>query len=273
MCVLLILPGNRPTCVGTSQQFFSPKDPFSMTLRIISGEFRRRLLQTPQGQTTRPYTDRVRQMVFDRISELVPDAHVADVFSGVGTMGLEALSRGASSCVFFEGDPKVHEALSHNVRAIVTNRQTLCWKTNIHRTSFCPTGVDNCLPYDLVFFDPPYDQCPLLLAGEVLYKALGRLAKPRATSENAVVILRTPEHFVFSGAPGWRIDDHWPISTMNLWILRKSGNQSAGTSEHSDSPSTDDSGPAIDPSEEPAETGEDCPDAPGSQTLDHDEPV
>jgi 16S rRNA (guanine966-N2)-methyltransferase len=213
-----------------------------MPLRIISGEFRRRLLQTPHGQTTRPYTDRVRQMVFDRISELVPDARVADVFSGVGTMGLEALSRGSQSCVFIEGDAKVHEALSYNVRAIVTDRQTLCWKTNIHRTSFCPSGADGCLPYDLVFFDPPYDQCPLLLPGEVLYKALGRLAKPRATSENAVVILRTSEHFLFSGAPGWRIDDHWPISTMNLWILRKSGNESETTTEDSFTPLLIDSG-------------------------------
>lgn len=183
-------------------------------------------------------------MVFDRISELVPDARVADVFSGVGTMGLEALSRGASSCVFIEGDAKVHEALSYNVRAIVTERETLCWKTNIHRTSFCPSGTDACLPYNLVFFDPPYDQCPLLLPGEVLHKALGRLAKPRATSEDAIVILRTPEHFVFSGATGWRIDDHWPISTMNLWILKKSGNESAAEADNSASSLVGDLSPA-----------------------------
>ena len=192
-----------------------------MSLRIIGGEFRRRRLQTPLGKATRPYTERVRHIVFDRIDHLLDGARVADVFSGVGTMGVESLSRGSQSCVFIEHDPKVHQVLVDNVKAIVRVRLTVCWKTNIHRTSFCPKGVDNCLPYDLVYFDPPYDQCPLLTPGEVLGKALGRLAKPRVTSDDATIILRTPSRFAFSESSGWRIDDHWPISSMNLWILKK----------------------------------------------------
>lgn len=194
-----------------------------MTLRIIGGEYRRRLLRTPPTRATRPYTDRVRQKVFDRIDELLDGLRVADIFSGVGTMGIESLSRGAQSCVFIEGDTKVHEALIDNVEAIVRDRETVCWKTNIHRTSFRPNGADACLPYDLVYFDPPYDQCPLLAPHEALGKALKRLAKPNITSENAMIILRTPGHFKFSESSEWRIDEHWPISTMNLWVLKKQG--------------------------------------------------
>lgn len=192
-----------------------------MTLRIIGGEYRRRLLRTPPTRATRPYTDRVRQKVFDRIDEMLEDLRVADIFSGVGTMGIEALSRGAKSCVFIEGDVKVHEALTGNVEAIVRDKETVCWKTNIHRTSFRPNGADQLLPYDLVFFDPPYDQCPLLAPKEALGKGLKRLAKPNVTSENAIIILRTPERFKFSESPEWRIDELWPISTMNLWMLKK----------------------------------------------------
>lgn len=160
-------------------------------------------------------------MVFDRIPDLVENARVADVFSGVGTMGLEALSRGAQSCVFFEADSRVFQALSENVEAIAKDRQTLCWKTNIHRTSFRPNGRDECLPYSLVFFDPPYAQCPLLHNGGALAKGLQRLAKPEVTTGSAVVILRTPGHFEFSECVAWNISDCWRISTMNLWILRK----------------------------------------------------
>ncbi|MEQ9411273.1 MAG: RsmD family RNA methyltransferase [Fuerstiella sp.] len=196
-----------------------------MSLRIIGGEFRRRQLKTPPGRTTRPYTDRVRQRVFDRLGEAVDGARVADVFSGVGTMGLEALSRGADSCVFIEGDPKVHEVLSANVALIATNRTTLCWKTNIHRTSFRPNGAQECLPYSLVFFDPPYDQARLLTPREALGKSLVRLAKDGITTDDAIVILRTPGHFQFSNCPAWNIDQCWRISTMNLWILHKSGTQ------------------------------------------------
>ena len=110
-------------------------------------------------------------------------------------MGVESLSRGAQSCVFIEGDPKVHEVLVDNVNAIAHDRLTVCWKTDIHRTSFCPKGGDDCLPYDLVYFDPPYDQCPLLAPKEVLGKALRRLARPRVTSDDAMIILRTPSRF------------------------------------------------------------------------------
>lgn len=192
-----------------------------MTLRIIGGEYRRRLLKTPPSRATRPYTDRVRQKVFDRIDDMLDGLRVADVFSGVGTMGIESLSRGAQSCVFIEGDVKVHEALVDNVDAIIRDKETVCWKTNIHRTSFRPNGGESCLPYDLVYFDPPYDQCPLLAAHQPLGKALKRLAKPNVTSDDAMMILRTPGKFDFVESCGWRIDEHWPISTMNLWILKK----------------------------------------------------
>jgi 16S rRNA (guanine966-N2)-methyltransferase len=219
-----------------------------MTLRIIGGEYRRRLLRTPPTRATRPYTDRVRQKVFDRIDDLLEGLRVADIFSGVGTMGIESLSRGAKSCVFIEGDVKVYEALVDNVQAIVKDQLTVCWKTNIHRTSFRPHGGEECLPYDLIYFDPPYDQCPLLAPQEALGKALKRLSKPNVTSEDAILILRTPGKFEFTESCGWRIDEHWPISTMNLWILKK-GPPSAKAPE-AESPGADETPPELEPDAE-----------------------
>lgn len=204
-----------------------------MTLRIIGGEYRRRLLRTPPTRATRPYTDRVRQKVFDRIEDLLDGLRVADIFSGVGTMGIESLSRGAQSCVFIEGDVKVHEALVDNVQAIVMDKPTVCWKTNIHRTSFRPNGGEECLPYDLIYFDPPYDQCPLLAPEQALGKALKRLSKPNVSSEDALMILRTPGKVDFVESCGWRIDEHWPISTMNLWLLKKASSPPDASAEAS----------------------------------------
>ena len=202
-----------------------------MALRIIGGDFRRRQLKTPPTRDTRPYTDRVRQIVFDRIPDLVENARVADVFAGVGTMGLEALSRGAATCVFIEFDTRVFRVLTENVDSIASEKDTLCWKTNIHRTSFRPNGVDRCLPYSLVFFDPPYAQCSLLKPGEALDRALQRLAKEDVTTGDAVIILRTPGQFEFSECVAWNISDCWRISTMNLWILRKPTTGETGRDE------------------------------------------
>lgn len=193
-----------------------------MSLRIIGGRYRRRHLKTPHGKTTRPYTDRVRQIVFDRLGDTVQDAHVADVFSGVGTMGLEALSRGAMSCVFIEGDADVHASLTENVAKIVEDQPTVCWKTSVHRTSFCPKNADDCLPYDLIFFDPPYVQCPLMNDGGVLEKSLDRLARSRVSTDDAQLILRTPFRFDFCETAAWKIHECWRISSMKIYTLAKS---------------------------------------------------
>lgn len=211
-----------------------------MSLRIIGGQYRRRHLKTPHGKTTRPYTDRVRQIVFDRLGDSVESARVADIFSGVGTMGLEALSRGAASCVFIEGDPDVHASLTENVSKIVDEQPTVCWKTSVHRTSFCPQNADACLPYDLIFFDPPYVQCPLMNDGGVLQKSMDRLAKDRVSTNEARLILRTPFRFDFCESAAWKIHECWRISSMKIYTLKKyppasdDGDNSAESAEQGD---------------------------------------
>lgn len=206
-----------------------------MTLRIIGGKYRRRHLKTPHGKTTRPYTDRVRQIVFDRLEGQIEGAKIADVFSGVGTMGMEAISRGAASCVFIEGDSDVHESLTQNVDLILEDQPTVCWKTNIHRTSFRPKNSEECLPYTLMFFDPPYVQCPLMNDGGVLGKALDRMAKPTVSTDDATIILRTPLRFDFLETPAWKIEDTWRISTMKIYTLRKAAFIEANPPEDTES--------------------------------------
>ncbi|MEZ6058941.1 MAG: RsmD family RNA methyltransferase [Planctomycetaceae bacterium] len=192
-----------------------------MTLRIIGGTLRRRLLTTPHGLTTRPYTDRVRQIVFDRIGASLEQARVADIFSGVGTMGLESLSRGAASCVFFEADRQVFASLKENVDLLAGDFTTVCWKTNVHRTSFRPKGCDGILPYSVVFLDPPYAQCSLLERGQPLAKALTRLARPEVTSGDVTLVLRTQDRFDLPALNRWMTQDCWHLSSMKIWLLRK----------------------------------------------------
>lgn len=192
-----------------------------MSLRIIGGELRRRQLRTPTGIATRPYTDRVRQVVFDRIADRVSQARVADIYSGVGTMGLEAISRGADSCVFLEGTREVYQTLRENVDALAVDAPTICWKTDVRYTSFVPRGSEGMVPYDLLFFDPPYAECPTMEPGGVLAKALKRLAQPRVSAPHALLLLRTPERFELDTPAGWQVDDCWHISTMKIWNLSK----------------------------------------------------
>ncbi len=206
-----------------------------MSLRIIGGELRRRHLKTPRGILTRPYTDRVRQIVFDRIADRVPGARVADIYAGVGTMGLEAISRGAASCVFFEGSAKVHRMLRSNVESLVTGVPVICWKTDVRYTSFLPRGADSMVPYSLLFFDPPYADCRLLKFGGVLSRAVSRLARPAVSASDALLLVRTPQHFELDVPPEWQLKECWRLSTMHIWnLVRSAVPEPAGGPERRD---------------------------------------
>jgi len=200
-----------------------------MSLHIIGGTYRRRRLVTPAGRETRPYTNRVRQIVFDRLGETIEGQRIADVFAGVGTMGIEALSRGAASCVFIENDKRIHAHLSENIKTIVTDQTTVCWRTDVLRTSFRPKNADGCLPYDFVFFDPPYAMADGLVAGESLQKAVDRLGREGTTASDALMLLRTPRKRQLNDFVNWRIDDCWNISSMLIWKLRGNRPDSAET--------------------------------------------
>lgn len=210
-----------------------------MSLRIIGGDLRRRLLKTPPGIATRPYTDRVRQIVFDRIVDIVPNARVADIYSGVGTMGLESISRGAASCVFFESTPLVHRTLRENVRTLAHDVPHVCWKTDVRYTSFIPKGGDQMLPYSLLFFDPPYAQCPTMEQGGVLQKSLERLARPGVTADDAWLLIRTPDRFDLPVPDGWQLGDCWKLSTMKIWNLTKPNATDNDSCERSAEQTTD----------------------------------
>src|SRR5438067_1897455 len=101
------LAGNL--AIGNWQSAILAKDvtfPLDLRqMRIIAGEFRGRSLLPPQGQqTTRPITDRAKQSLFDVLTPQLDGALVYDCFAGTGSLGLEALSRGATFATFFEAD-------------------------------------------------------------------------------------------------------------------------------------------------------------------------
>lgn len=196
-----------------------------MALRVIAGEYRRRLLKTPSGDSTRPYTDRVRTIVFARLQHELTGARVADVFSGVGTMGLESLSRGAASCVFFEGDTDTFSYLKQNLQTIAPQSRYICWWADVRRTSFRPKGGEDCLPYSLIFFDPPYAMVNQLEPGKPLAASLKRLAKPEISAPNCSLILRTPEHTDLEPIGPWSVEDRWELSSMIIWKMKKEETQ------------------------------------------------
>lgn len=118
-------------------------------MRIIAGKAGGRRLKSPEGNRTRPATDRVREAVFSSIGSWVEDAAVADLYAGSGSFGLEALSRGASSAVFVESGRKALQALRANVKAVNLGG------TVIESTVQDYLGKAN-HRFHLAFLDPPW---------------------------------------------------------------------------------------------------------------------
>lgn len=125
-------------------------------MRIVGGEFRGRALATPRSDAIRPTSDRTREAVFNVIAHNHPQklqgTRVLDLFAGTGALGLEALSRGASHCVFIEETAEARGLIRSNVEAM-----NLQGRTKIFRRDAAAIGaVGTITPFDLVFADPPY---------------------------------------------------------------------------------------------------------------------
>lgn len=139
-----------------------------MSLRIIAGEWRGRKLQAPAGDTTRPTADRTRETLFSMLVSRIGDFEglaVADLFAGSGALGLEALSRGAATCVFVEQDAAALRALRANIANLRAAPQC-----DVRASSVLALGPAKA-PLDLILLDPPYNSG----AGAVALDKLQRL--------------------------------------------------------------------------------------------------
>lgn len=141
-------------------------------MRIIAGQARGRRLKAPDTPATRPATDRVREALFSSLGDLVVGAVVADLYAGSGSLGLEALSRGAESAVFVENGRRALFALEDNIEAVGLGGKVM--KTTVK--SFLDRGQGG---FDLVFMDPPWDQSTSVMNQEMVL--LDPLVEPGAT--------------------------------------------------------------------------------------------
>ena len=87
-------------------------------MRIIAGSARGRRFDAPEGRNTRPTLDRVKEAMFGMIQFDIENTQVLDLFSGSGSLGLEALSRGGAHCVFCDSDKKSIQVIKRNVEAL-----------------------------------------------------------------------------------------------------------------------------------------------------------
>ena len=122
-----------------------------MSIRVIAGSAKGRRLKLVPGDSTRPVMDRVKEACFSIIGRGVVDSHFLDLFGGTGSVGIEALSRGAQQAVFLDTDRKAIQTIHDNLaltgftdRAIVKRSDALAFLRNQPNN-----------PYDFIYIAPP----------------------------------------------------------------------------------------------------------------------
>ena len=125
-------------------------------MRIIGGQLRGKRLSPVRGSAVRPTSDRLREAVFNILSDRIEGATVLDLYAGTGALGIEALSRGAHRAVFVDRSRDAVALISRNIQLCRLQNRSTVIRWDINRNLNCLSSQDQM--FDLVFLDPPYDR-------------------------------------------------------------------------------------------------------------------
>jgi 16S rRNA (guanine(966)-N(2))-methyltransferase RsmD len=160
-------------------------------MRIIAGLYKGRDLLSPPGESsTRPITGSVKKSLFAMLGEDLSGQRVLDLFCGTGTLGIEALSRGAEHCCFAERDPAVIARLARNLQDCRATAQAVIWRGDVESRLAQWLG-ELTAPVDVAFVDPPYalaQQWDWAQASRNIFDPLTAKLAP-----DGIVVLRTDD--------------------------------------------------------------------------------
>ena len=149
-------------------------------MRVITGKARGVQLKTPEGLTTRPTADRVKEALFSIINFDIPGAKVLDLFGGTGQLGIEALSRGAASATFVDAGEPACRLIRENLR-----RTKLEADGKVIRSDYLEY-LNRCREkFDIIFLDPPY-------AEVFLENALKRITEIDILQSGGIIVAERP---------------------------------------------------------------------------------
>lgn len=188
-------------------------------MRITSGQYGGRSLATPKDMRVRPTSDKVRQAVFNILAHndfgngfALEGARVIDLFAGTGAMGIEALSRGASFCLFVDDSAESRALIRENVEALGLTGTTKIWRRDA--TNLGPMAAGAGGPFDFVILDPPYRK-------DLIAPALASLREGGWLSERAVLIVETAEDEPQPVTEGFTVIDERAYGETRVAFLRR----------------------------------------------------
>lgn len=187
-------------------------------MRIIAGSRRGMKLFGPKTDRSRPITDRVKESLFNVLRKygLPADKYVADLFCGVGSLGLEALSRGAEFAGFVEKNAGIIAVLKKNIGKAGFTDCSAVYRADAFKVG----AADQHWRFDLVFVDPPYVQTATVDSASPLAHLLDMLSQ-QVSSEGFVVVRTRQGVQLLRRYGSFSIIERRQWGTMQVTILQK----------------------------------------------------
>lgn len=171
-------------------------------IRITSGIFKGRLINSPQSKHTHPMGSREKIALFNMITEYLPEAEILDAYAGSGALGIEAISRGAKTVDYIEKDYLVTQTLIKNLASLgIASAEINIMDVNKFKTNKL---------YDIIIADPPYEKFNI--------KSIIHLTK--FTKDCGVLVLSHPDST--PEIPGFKLTKTRKYARANISIYQKS---------------------------------------------------
>lgn len=177
-----------------------------MSVRIISGEFGGRKIDTPEGKKTHPMSERIRNALFNSLGAEIQGAKVLDAFAGSGAIGIEALSRGAEHVTFIERDRIAQKVIAENCALLGIQDKTKIIRASVAAWINTYDGEK----FDFIFVDPPYHDPQFSTAMQI-----SGLLKP-----GALMVLSRPGRSESPTKPGVVVVDNRSYGDAALTYFR-----------------------------------------------------
>lgn len=149
-------------------------------IKISAGKFKNRTLETPNDKVTIPTMGKTKEAIFNALSTRVKDAEVLDLFAGSGSLGIEALSRGAACITFVDNSLFSIAAINNNIKKLgIENETKVIKKEAIRYLDEEPNK------FDLIIMDPPYHE------GKLCDKAIDLILKNELLKEDGIIVVES----------------------------------------------------------------------------------
>tara|TARA_B100000242_G_C42992462_1_gene460789 strand:- start:145 stop:717 length:573 start_codon:yes stop_codon:yes gene_type:complete len=155
-------------------------------MRIIGGNYKGKKLFLPNDRKTRPLKDLVKESIFNliqhsnKINLKIENSIVLDLFAGIGSFGIECLSRGAKKVIFFENYPQVINVLKKNLKSLKKNKNYEVFLSDCF--DFFESKNQITSKFDIIFLDPPYREVKI-------NKIIEKIIEKKYLNKNGIIII------------------------------------------------------------------------------------